>query len=98
MQEPQVGLDAMLSVQQCTDQSGLDAFPFCENFATDWAENDVLTEAFMHGTSTTLVAVALVTMAMPGVPPKNAMWMCIVLLMCITQIVGWISISGMEFW
>eukprot|EP01052_Picozoa_sp_SAG31_P021041 SAG31_NODE_1608_length_7760_cov_3.045425_1_plen_242_part_10 len=58
----------------------------------------MLTEAFVHGLTTTLAAVALVTMAMPGVPPKNAMWMCIVLLMCIIQIVGWISISGTEFW
>jgi|EP01046_Picozoa_sp_COSAG06_P012404 hypothetical protein len=36
--DPQTGLDAMRSVQQCTDESGLDAFPFCEYFATDWAE------------------------------------------------------------
>lgn len=40
--DPQVGLDAMRSVQQCTDMSGLDAFPFCESFATDWAEIGML--------------------------------------------------------
>jgi|EP01046_Picozoa_sp_COSAG06_P012405 predicted RND superfamily exporter protein len=62
------------------------------------AATAVLTEAFTHGLFITLVAVALVTMAMPGVPPKNAMWMCIVLIMCIAQIVGWISLSGMTFW
>lgn len=58
----------------------------------------VLNEAFVHGLGITLFAVGIVTMLMPGVPPKNAMWMCIVLIMCIGQIVGWISLSGMTFW
>lgn len=58
----------------------------------------MLNEAFVHGMCITLAAVAVVTMLMPGVPPKNAMWMCIVLIMCIAQIVGWISLSGMTFW
>eukprot|EP01052_Picozoa_sp_SAG31_P021042 SAG31_NODE_1608_length_7760_cov_3.045425_2_plen_924_part_00 len=46
LQGPQAGLDAMLSVQQCTDDSALDAFPFCEMFATDWAEISELATHF----------------------------------------------------
>ena len=95
---PQDGLDAMASMQRCTDASSLDAFPFAALYATDFAEIEVLIPTIWVAMGVTLTAVVSVTILMPGVHVRNALVLCGVMYMCCVNIIGIISLTGVKFW
>ena len=91
-------LDAMNALRDCAVSSGLDAFPFSQMYVTDVAEIESLIGAFANNTISAMVVVLLCCAIMPGMDVHNVLILGVLLFMCCVEVVGLISLMGVQFW